>query len=74
MSRASKQHSQKLSQHQKFRQASIVRDELASVASVASSIHFKRQMKLLKDLVDYWKNGEEVALVEVDDYRHLAYM
>ena len=23
-------------------------------------------MKLLKDLIDYWKNGEEVELVEVD--------
>lgn len=26
-------------------------------------------MKLLKDLVDYWKNGEEVELVEVDVYK-----
>ena len=39
VTRASKQHAWKLSEHQKFRQASIVTAKLASVASAASSIH-----------------------------------
>ncbi len=64
--KSSKKHLRKLSQHQKFREASLITVELASVASAASAIHFKRRIKLLEELVAYWKVGEEVSLVEVD--------
>ena len=57
----------KLSQHEKYRKAVVLTSELASVASVASSIHFQRRIKLLKKLIDHWKNGEEVSLVEVGE-------
>ena len=56
----------KLSQHEKYRKATLVTSELASVASTASSFHFYRRMKLLKELIDYWKSGEEVSLAEID--------
>lgn len=65
--KSSKKHVRKLTQHQKFREASIITAELASVTCFASSIHFRRRIELLKELVSYWKNGEEVALVEVDE-------
>ena len=51
----------------KFRKASNVTSELASVASVASSTHFERQLELLTDLTTHWKNGDEVANAEIDD-------
>ena len=41
--------------------------ELASVASEASKNHFQRCLRLMKDLVDYWKNREEVGLIEIDE-------
>ena len=63
---ASKQHRRKLSQHEKFRKASIVTSELASVASEASNVHFDRRITLLKDLIAYWRNGDEMTLMEVD--------
>jgi len=40
--KTSSKHIRKLSQHQKFREASIITAELASIASYASSIHFQR--------------------------------
>ena len=58
--------SKELSQHEKFRKASLLATELASVTSYASHIHFKRKMKLLQELIDYWKNGEEVSLTSVE--------
>ena len=64
---ASKKHRRKLNQHEKFRKASIVTSELASVASEASNTHFERRLELLKDLTTHWKNGDEVAIVEIDD-------
>ena len=60
----SKQHRRKLSQHQKFRKASILTTELASVASEASNLHFERST--LQQLSAFWKNGYEVALTKVD--------
>ena len=57
----------KLSQHEKYRKAVVLTSELASVASVASSVHFQRLIKLLKKLIDHLKNGEEVSLVEVGE-------
>ena len=57
----------KLSQHEKFRKAILLTSELASVVSMASSIHFRRRMKLLQDLTNHWKCGEEVGLKEIDD-------
>lgn len=62
----SKQQRRKLSQHEKFRKASIVTSELASVASEASKVHFDRRIALLKDLIAHWRSGDEVALVEVE--------
>ena len=64
---ASKQHRRKLSQHDKFRKASLLTSELASVASGTSGIHFDRRIELLKDLISYWKRGDEVSLVEVEE-------
>lgn len=56
-----------LSQHQKYRKALVITTELASIVSEASRNHFDRRLKLIKDLLLYWKNGEEVALTEIDD-------
>ena len=63
----SKKHRRSLSQHQKFRMASIITAVLASVASYASKAQFDRRIKLLKELLSYWKNGEEVGLAELDE-------
>ena len=63
----SKKHRRSLSQHQKFRMASIITAELASVASYASKAQFDRRIKLLKELLSYWKNEEEVGLAELDE-------
>ena len=52
-------HRRKLSQHQKFRKASVITSELASVASEASHVHFQRRIDVLKDLIVHWKNGDE---------------
>ena len=41
--------------------------ELASVVSEYSGYHFDRKMKLLRELIDSWKFGQEVALVDVDE-------
>ena len=57
---SSKEHRRKLSQHQKFRKASLITAELASVASGVSGVHFERCIKLLKELVASWKENEEV--------------
>lgn len=62
----SSEHSTKLSQHQKYRQANVVCNQLASVASYASNVHFERRVKLLEELLDYWKCGKEVALTELE--------
>ncbi len=62
-----KEHRRSLSQHQKFRKMSILSAELASVASYASKNQFDRRMKLVKDLILYWKNGEEVGLAELNE-------
>lgn len=66
----SKKERRKLTQHEKFRQVSIVTSELASVASNASKTHFERRIELLKELVHYWKEGEEVSLIELDKGKH----
>ena len=63
----SKKHCHSLSQHQKFRMASIATAELASVASYASKAQFDGRIKLLKELISYCKNGEEVGLAEVNE-------
>ena len=64
---SSKEHTHKLTQHEKFRKASIICSQVASVASVSSKIDFQRRMKLLNDLLDFWKNGTEVSLVEIEN-------
>ena len=40
--------------------------ELPSVASEASNVHFDRHVALLKDSIAYWRNSDEVTLMEVD--------
>lgn len=61
-----------LSQHEKFRKASLITTELALVASEASNIHFERRLSSLNDLLKYWKNGKEVAIHEVtSDYESI---
>ena len=56
-----------MSQHQKYRKATYLTSELASIVSESSGIHFDRKMKFLKELIDSWKCGQEVALTEVDE-------
>lgn len=41
--------------HEKFRKASLISAELASVASEASNIHFKRRLSSMKDLLKHWE-------------------
>jgi len=57
----SEKHRQALSQHQKFREASLITTDLASLASVASNIHYERRIELLKELAQFWKNGQIVG-------------
>ena len=59
--------SRAMSQHQKYRKATYLTSELASIVSESSGIHFDRKMKFLKELIDSWKCGQEVALTEVDE-------
>ena len=61
----SEKHQQALSQHQKFREASLITTELASLASMVSNVHYERRIELLKKLVDFWKNGQMVGLTEL---------
>ena len=56
----------KLSQHEKYRKASLLTSELASVARGASHVHFDRRLQVLKDLIVHWKSNQEVTLVEDD--------
>ena len=37
------------------------------MVSEASHLHFYRRLDLLKELIDGWKNGEEMALCSVDE-------
>jgi len=57
----------RLSQHEKFRKASICVTELASVASEASHVHFYRKIELMEKLCEYWKLGKEVSLTLLDE-------
>lgn len=43
----------KLSQHQKFRKASYLTTELATVISETSHTHFYRRLELVKDLIQH---------------------
>lgn len=63
---ASASHVKKMTQHEKFRKASLIASQLASVTSEASNVHFERRIEVLKDLIDYWKEGIEVSVVEVE--------
>ena len=51
----------------KYKKATYLTSELASVVSEYSGYHFDRKMKLLRELIDSWKCGQEVALVDVDE-------
>ena len=67
LSRHDSRNERKLSQHEKFRKANILTTELATIVSEASRHHFYRRLDLLKELLDCWKNGEEMALCVVDE-------
>jgi zinc finger SWIM domain-containing protein 3 len=67
VTQATSKPSRVLSQHQKYRKAIVLTSDLASILSEASGIHYDRRTALLKELIVYWKNGEEVALTEIDD-------
>ena len=56
----------KLSQHEKFRKASVLATELATVVSEASHTRFYWRLELLKDLISSWKSGTEVGIVDFD--------
>ena len=45
----------------------VLTSQLASDTNMASNVHFHRRMDLLKELSDYWKCGDEVGLVEVEE-------
>lgn len=68
--RSSKEHRQKLSQHQKFPKASIITSQLASVASEVSTMHFEWRIKLLNNLLASWRDGTEVTLVDLDSCKY----
>ena len=57
----------RLSQNDKYRKALVLTTQLASTASEASYVHFHRRLKLLKELADCWRNGEEVDLSAIDN-------
>ena len=59
--------SRAMSQYQKYRKATYLTSELASIVSESSGIHFDRKIKFLKELIDSWKCGQEVALTKVDE-------
>ena len=61
----SEKHWQALSQHQKFREASLITTDLALLASMVSNVHYERRIELLKELVDFWKNGQIVGFTEL---------
>ena len=52
-----------------FKKANMITTELAAVISESSHIHFHRQLNLVKELIKYWKSGEEIALklTEIDE-------
>ena len=60
-----------LSTHEKFRKASFVVSDLASVISEASNVHYERRMELVKDLIERWKHGEEVGLMKIGVYIYI---
>ena len=64
---SSSKHKCKLTQHEEYRKALLLTSELTSVASGASHVHFHHRMKLLEELIDYWKKGEEVGFVDLDE-------
>lgn len=51
----------------KYRKATYLTSELESIVSESSGIHFDHKMKFLKELIDLWKCGQEVAITEVDE-------
>ena len=57
VSTVSKEHGRKLSQHEKFRKASLLTSKLASILSKVSDFHFSHRLKVAEDLIIYWKNG-----------------
>ena len=69
----SAKHRKALSQHQKFRESSLITTELASLASMASNIHYERRLELLKELAEFWKNGRMVGLTEISQSTHVTW-
>lgn len=57
-----------LSQHQKFRKAQIVSQELASLASEVGMVEFEEKLSILRELRDIWAAGGK-ATIQQDGYR-----
>lgn len=54
-----------LSEQQKYKNASVLALELASIASKTSGVHYERRCDVIKRLTNYWKCGEEVSVVKL---------
>ena len=54
-----------LSQHQKFRKALSVAQELSSLASEVGMAEFEERLSLLKQLRDTWANGRKARIQAV---------
>ena len=69
----SAKHRKALSQHQKFCESSLITTELASLASMASNIHYERSFELLKELAEFWKNWRMIGLTEISQSTHVTW-
>lgn len=56
-----------LSQHQKFKNASLLIKDLAAVISEKSNDLYLQRMKNLSDLLDAYRNNEEVMIVKINN-------
>ena len=55
-----------LSQHQKFRKALIVAQEVCSLASEVGMSEFTKRLNLLSQLRDAWAEGKNVTISPAD--------
>ena len=64
----------RLSQHEKFKKASVCTTELAAVISEASHVNFHRRLEIVRSLCEYWKSGKEVGLKLIDEGLYSTYV
>ena len=55
-----------LSQHEKFRKASFIATEVASIVSYSSRCQFVRRIELLQKISEFWRDGKEVSVVPLE--------